>query len=236
MNLVWILLASSALAQSVAPPAAPPAISARDAMRAALDKQQAAAARQREAIRTQAESVGVWLAPGEHVNGSPPSEPPRPASAAAEPAPQMPCDPIADLTVTPIIDLVAQAQDLEKTLLRAVIEQESAYRPCAVSPKGAKGLMQLMPDTAEQFGVKDPFDPQENIEAGAKYLKQLLDKYRGDLPQTLGAYNAGPAAVDRAGGVPDIPETRDYVKSIMQRLAPTRTDPPSIPPPKPIEN
>ena len=233
MKLVWILLASRALAQSVAPPAPP---SARDAMRSALEKQQAAAARQRESIRKQAESVGVWLPPGGHVNGSAPSESTPEASAAGDPAAQIPCDPIADLTVAPIIDLAAKAQELEAKLLRAVIEQESAYRPCAVSPKGAKGLMQLMPDTAAQLGVKDPFDPQENIEAGAKYLKQLLDKYKGDLPQTLGAYNAGPAAVDQAGGVPDIQETRDYVKSIMQKLAPTRTDPPSIPLPKPIEN
>lgn len=235
MKLVWILLASSALAQSVPPPPAPPATSARDAMRAALEKQQAAAARQRESIRKQAESVGVSLLPGGHVNGSAPFEPGEP-SADADPAAQFPCDPIADPTVAPIIDQAAKTQDLEAKLLRAVIEQESAYRPCAVSPKGAKGLMQLMPDTAEQLGVKDPFDPQENIQAGAKYLKQLLDKYKGDLPQTLGAYNAGPTAVDQAGGVPDIQETRDYVKSILQRLAPTRTDPPSTPPPKPIEN
>jgi soluble lytic murein transglycosylase-like protein len=121
-------------------------------------------------------------------------------------------------------------------LLRAVMERESGFHPCAVSPKGAKGLMQLMPDTAAQLGVKDPFDPKENVDAGAHYLKQMLDRYKGDLSQALGAYNAGPAAVDQAGGVPDIPETLDYVKSILQKLAPTRTDPPSIPPPKPIEN
>jgi len=238
MILVWFLAASSAFAQSAPPP---PATPPRDAMRAAIEKQKAAAARQMESIRKQADSVGVWLAPGAHVNGSGPDELPDPAPpatepAATEPAAQMPCDPLADLAVNPIIDTAAKAQDLDTKLLRAVIEQESAYRPCAVSPKGAKGLMQLMPDTADELGVKDPFDPQENILAGAKYLKQLLDKYKGDLPQALGAYNAGPGAVDQAGGVPNIRETRDYVKSIMQKLEPTRTDPPSIPPPKPIEN
>ena len=148
MTAVWILLASSALAQNVAPPPT----SARDALRAAIEKQQAAAARQRESVRKQAESVGVWLAPGGEINGTDLSEP-RPASAGSEPAAQWPCDPIADLTVAPLIDLAAKAQELETKLLRAVIEQESAYRPCAVSPKGAKGLMQLMPDTAEQLGV-----------------------------------------------------------------------------------
>jgi soluble lytic murein transglycosylase-like protein len=76
-----------------------------------------------------------------------------------------------------------------------------------------------MPDTAEQLAVHDVFDPKENIEAGAKYLKQLLDKYKGDLKLALGAYNAGPTTVDQAGGIPDIPETRDYVDSILKKLA-----------------
>ena len=214
---------------------------ARDAMRRALEKQQAAAARQRESTRKQAESVGVWLLPGGHVNEpAGPAEPsaPVPPSPQVPPAAaaQVPCDPLGDLEVTPLIDGAAKAQDLEANLLRAVIEQESAYRPCAVSPKGAKGLMQLMPDTAARLGVTDVFDVKENIEAGAKYLKQLLGRYKGDLPQALGAYNAGPSAVDQAGGIPDIRETRDYVKAILAKLAPARTDPPATPPPKPIGN
>jgi soluble lytic murein transglycosylase-like protein len=204
-------------------------------MRSALEKQQAATVRQRESIRQQAESVGVWLPPGGAVNASIPPDLAAPLTPA-DPPPPMPCDPLSGLAITPIIEGAAKAQDLESKLLRAVIEQESGFRPCAVSPKGAKGLMQLMPDTAEDLGVKDPFNPQENIDAGARYLKQLLNKYKGDLPQALGAYNAGPATVDQAGGVPNIRETRDYVKSILQKVDPTRTDPPSIPPPKPIEN
>jgi soluble lytic murein transglycosylase-like protein len=78
--------------------------------------------------------------------------------------------------------------------------------------------MQLMPDTAADLNVNDVFDPKQNIAAGAKYLKQLLDKYKGDNKLALAAYNAGPAAVDAANGVPDIPETRDYVDAILKRL------------------
>jgi soluble lytic murein transglycosylase-like protein len=128
------------------------------------------------------------------------------------------CDPIGDTIVAPIIESAAKARDIKPALLRAVMEQESAMRPCAVSAKGAQGLMQLMPDTCDQLGVKDPFDVKENVEAGAKYLKSLMDLFKGDLRQALGAYNAGPAAATQAGGVPDIPETRNYVDSIMKKL------------------
>ena len=223
---VFILLASTALAQTTPPPTP-----ARDVMRAAIEKQKAAAAKQLESIRKQAENVGVWLTPGAHPDAIEPL-----AAHELDPQVQPPCDPLTDEALTPMIDTAAKTQDLETNLLRAVIEQESAYRPCAVSAKGAQGLMQLMPDTALELGVKDALDPRENIAAGAKYLKQLLEKYKGDLPQALGAYNAGPTAVDQAGGIPDIRETRDYVNSILQKLAPKRTDPPSIPTPKPIEN
>ena len=118
-------------------------------------------------------------------------------------------------------------------LLRAVIDQESGFHPCAVSPKGAQGLMQLMPGTADLLQVADPFDPKENIEAGAKYLKQLLDKNGGDISKALGAYNAGPNADDPSG---KIPETKAYVDAILTKMGIKRTDPPSIPTPKPIGN
>jgi len=209
-------------------------------MRAAIEKQQAAVARQRESIRKQAENVGVWLPPGTEdappqVAAPAPASTPAPAASQA-PAPpgagpEMPCDLIEDSAVAPIIEAAAKAQSLQAKLLRAVIEQESRYRPCAVSPKGAKGLMQLMPDTADQFGVKDAFDPAQNIEAGARYLKQLLDRYGGDLAQALGAYNAGPATVDQAGGVPKIRETTDYVNSILQKMG-VADVPPAKPPPE----
>ena len=91
--------------------------------------------------------------------------------------------------------------------------------------------MQLMPETALELGVADPFDPKENVEAGAKYLKQLLDRYKGDLSQALGAYNSGPSTVDQAGGVPNIQETRSYVDAILKRMEATRPNPAAVVPP-----
>jgi soluble lytic murein transglycosylase-like protein len=100
-------------------------------------------------------------------------------------------------------------------LIHAVIRQESGYDPYAVSHKGAKGLMQLMPATAKRFGVKDVFDPAENVQGGVKYHRQLLDRYDGDRRLALAAYNAGEGAVDRFGGVPPYRETEDYVDRIV---------------------
>jgi soluble lytic murein transglycosylase-like protein len=189
--------------------------------------QRAAMAKQRAAAQLQAESVGAHLKPwGDSITEA------GPAFESEEPV----CDPLADVVAAPLIDGAAQQEGVDSKLLRAVIDQESAFRPCAISAKGAQGLMQLMPATAEQFNVADPFDPKQSIEAGAKYLKQLLDKYKGDVPEALAAYNAGPGATDLAKGVPDIPETRVYVDAILQKLGIKRTDPPSIQKPKPIEN
>jgi soluble lytic murein transglycosylase-like protein len=201
--------APPSVAPAVPPPVAPAtptpdkpphATSAADLMRASIEKQ-------RSAVRKQAQAAGATLIPW-----SPP--PLVSADAAAEPA----CDPIAADVVTPFIESAAKANGLQAALVRAVIEQESAYRPCAVSRKGAQGLMQLMPDTATELTVKDVFDPKENIAAGARYLKQLLDKYKGDNKLALAAYNAGSGAVDSANGVPDIAETRDYVDAILKKL------------------
>jgi soluble lytic murein transglycosylase-like protein len=146
------------------------------------------------------------------------------------------CEPLPADTVAPMIETAAIAQKLPAKLLRGVIAQESGFRPCAVSKKGAKGLMQLMPATAEQFAVEDPFDPAANVAAGAKFLRQLLDKYGGDAALALAAYNAGPATVDEVKGIPDIRETRDYVEAILGKTGIKRLDLPSIPMPKPIEN
>jgi soluble lytic murein transglycosylase-like protein len=227
-------------ANSAAGVATSPSTSAQmpnDPLRAAREKQQAATARQWKSVQKQAESVGAWLVPGSVAEVARPPDPPDiPVSGAAHAPSKAPCDPIGEESVAPIIDGAAKAQNVHPNLLRAVIEQESRFHPCAVSPKGARGLMQLMPDTAAELGVNDPFDPKENIEAGARYLRQLLDKYKGDLPQALGAYNAGPTAVDQAGGIPNIRETRDYVQSVMQKVGTIPLDLPSIPMPKPIEN
>jgi soluble lytic murein transglycosylase-like protein len=115
----------------------------------------------------------------------------------------------------PLIQQHASQQGVRADLVRAVIQVESAFNPKAVSPKGAMGLMQLMPATAKQFGVVDPFNPAENIRAGVTYLRQLLDKYDNNVQLALAAYNAGPAAVDRYGSqVPPYKETRNYVSKI----------------------
>lgn len=121
-----------------------------------------------------------------------------------------------------MIAAAATAQKLDPALIRAVIRQESAFRPCAVSPKGAMGLMQLMPQTAEQFHLADPFNATENVSAGAQYLKRLMERFKGDLKLALAAYNAGPGRVDgEQPSVPDIRETQDYVNNILKTLAGT---------------
>jgi hypothetical protein len=135
------------------------------------------------------------------------------AEAAEAPA----CDPIDQKIVDPLIEDAAKQNSLDPKLLRAVIGQESAFRPCAVSVKGAQGLMQLMPETAAELGVANPFDPKQNLDGGSRFLKQLLAKYKGDLPLALGAYNAGPKTVDDSGGVPDLQETREYVDAILAK-------------------
>jgi soluble lytic murein transglycosylase-like protein len=118
-----------------------------------------------------------------------------------------------------IIDQVAREVAMSPQLLHAVIQVESGYQAHARSPKGAQGLMQLMPATAERFGVRDAFDPRQNIRGGALYLKWLLEYFRGDLRLALAAYNAGEAAVVKAGyRIPPIAETRDYVPKVLWHI------------------
>jgi transglycosylase-like protein with SLT domain/uncharacterized protein DUF4124 len=114
-------------------------------------------------------------------------------------------------------------QGIRADLVRAVIQVESAFNPRAVSPKGAMGLMQLMPSTAAQFGVIDPFNPAENIRGGVRYLRMLLDKYSENEQLALAAYNAGPRAVDKYGSkIPPYRETQRYVQRITKINATTR--------------
>ena len=113
------------------------------------------------------------------------------------------------------VDRVSRANDLPPALVHAIIKAESNGQRKAVSPKGAKGVMQLMPFTSKRLRVSDPFDPIENIEGGIRYIKELLVTFEGDLTNTIAAYNAGPAAVRKYGGVPPYQETRLYVRRVM---------------------
>ena len=114
-----------------------------------------------------------------------------------------------------IIASVSEAQGVNPLLVRALIQVESKFRPTARSPKGAMGLMQLMPSTAREYNVRNPFEPKANIEAGIKHLKSLLDRFGSRLELALAAYNAGVGAVEKFNGVPPYRETRDYVTRIL---------------------
>jgi soluble lytic murein transglycosylase-like protein len=145
----------------------------------------------------------------EYVAPSKPAASPTPAVIAAAPAQGASVDPKA------LVDAAARKTAIPQKLLHSVVAAESAYRADAVSPKGAIGLMQLMPATAAQYGA-DPMDPAQNVEAGTAYLRDLLLKYNGDVASALAAYNAGPGAVDRYHGVPPYSETRSYVGKIIR--------------------
>jgi soluble lytic murein transglycosylase-like protein len=124
----------------------------------------------------------------------------------------------AELTIDDHIKEVAARHGVRADLVAAVIEAESDFNPRAVSRRGARGLMQLMPKTAKRLGVADPFDPKENIEAGVKHLRAMMDRFDNNIPLALAAYNAGEVAVIKYRGVPPYRETRAYVKRIMKKL------------------
>lgn len=123
-----------------------------------------------------------------------------------------------------IINEAADAYAVDAELIRAVMRAESAFNPMVVSPAGAQGLMQLMPALAEEMGVTDPFDPRQNIMAGAKYLRWLLDLNRGNVALTLAGYNAGPTIVSKYKRVPPFKETQRYVKKITGFLEEARQE------------
>jgi soluble lytic murein transglycosylase-like protein len=121
-----------------------------------------------------------------------------------------------------IIGDAATKYRLDPILIRSVMQAESAFNAMAVSPVGALGLMQLMPEVAAELGAEDPMDPRQNIMAGALYLRRLLDAHRGNVKLALASYNAGPGAVARYGAIPPFKETRDYVRKISGLLADAR--------------
>jgi hypothetical protein len=127
-----------------------------------------------------------------------------------------------------IIYRAGKKAGVDPRFIHAVIKQESKYNPKAVSHAGAQGLMQMMPATAERFGLKDPFDPTANVEAGTKYLKWLLKRFDGDVSLALAGYNAGEGAVDKYKGVPPYGETQNYVKKIVTNYG--KTYHPVLPP------
>lgn len=159
------------------------------------------------------------------IAGGPPAPVAEPAFTALEEVPGTPAGPITALADTAgpaewrgrIAELSAK-YDVSPQLLEALVWQESRWRTGAVSPVGARGLAQLMPGTARQMGV-DPHDPSANLEGGARYLRMQLDAFGGDIEKALAAYNAGPARVAKANGIPRIRETQNYVASILSRLS-----------------
>ena len=117
-----------------------------------------------------------------------------------------------------IIQEAAEKYEMDSDLIRAVMQAESAFHPYVVSRAGAEGLMQLMPDLADEMGVDNAFDPRDNIMGGVRYLKRLLDYHDGNVDLALASYNAGPGNVERYGGIPPFRETRNYVKTIKEIL------------------
>ena len=148
-----------------------------------------------------------------------PDEVPYPEPAVAEQAADdsdtEPTDVLESTPYGEIIAAVSEAHGVDPMLVRALIQVESNYRPRARSPKGAMGLMQLMPSTAREYKVRNPFDPKANIEAGIKHLKSLIDRFAGKVELGLAAYNAGEGAVKKFNGVPPYRETRNYVSKIL---------------------
>ncbi|MGJ5820770.1 lytic transglycosylase domain-containing protein [Paludibaculum fermentans] len=197
---------------------------AQSAQEAAIARQRAAIEKQKDALsgtsgaltnqRTSVEKQKASVAKQPAGKWEPTTAP----SPDSSPVASTDCAPMEESQLGPIVTKAAEQNSIMPALLRAVISQESGYKPCAVSSAGAQGLMQLMPDTAAGLNVGNPFDPQENVFAGSKFLRVLLDKYKGDVPMALGAYNAGPARVDAAGGIPPIRETQNYVNSIMRKI------------------
>jgi len=204
VGLVWLLLSGAAVAQSASEERV------RAVMAESLRRQQTSVSIQ---MKFQQEyQAGITLRTKTKMVS------PRQRSLLPQSIFHPPCLPVPTKELQPQIEQAALQHDLSANLLRAVAHAESGFVPCAVSLKGAVGLMQIMPVTAKDLGLRNPMDPQQSLSAGAKYLRQLLDRYNGDVRLALGAYNAGPARVDRYGDVPPFNETRSYVSRILSEF------------------
>ncbi len=213
-HLLLLAFASAALLAAASPPdpksAVPVKLSAFEMQRESLNKQ-------RESLRQQ---IGVKV---EETNSD------FEFLTPMTPLPDNDCPALESEDVESLIAASAKKESLKPELVRAVMRQESGFKPCAVSVKGAQGLMQLMPATASQFHVIDPFDPEQNVQAGAAFLKQLLKKYNGDLRLALVAYNAGAARADQLEPSQYPLETQGYLANIFAELGHPETPPGQAP-------
>lgn len=228
-HFAFVLFAAFASAQT--PPQAPAAPAApagqatgatqqpdgiRGLMVPSLDKQ-------KESVRKQVRSAqpaapGWFTVPWPSMQWTTPVEPSDPGPAATSAGWRPDCDPVPQADRESFFQRAATKQGIDVGLIREVVRRESAFYPCAVSNKGAMGLMQLMPGTAASLGVADPFDPESNVFAGAQLLSTLLERYRGDTRLALAAYNAGSGRVEDYGGVPPFRETQNYVGKILEAI------------------
>lgn len=193
--------------------AAPPPTTQSAQFASALKQQQKSLQQQEHALF---EQTGIKAGEDDFI-------PPLPVLVKAD------CDPLPHSEIEALIAKTAQRESLDPALIRAVMRQESGFRPCAVSNKGAEGLMQLMPATAKLLHVPDPFDPAQNVAAGAELLKQLLTRYNGDLRLALVAYNAGAVRADAAPAGPYPAETQAYLANIFAELATPQEEEPLTP-------
>ena len=166
----------------------------------------------------QANFIDIPTSEIDHFESIPNAPAPAPTAAAAPAPPQVQPSATAagPFDLNQAVHAASGTYQLDPDLITSVIRAESGFNVRAVSPKGAQGLMQLMPQTASQLGVRNAFDPQANVEAGTRYLRELLERYNFDLVKALAAYNAGPQRIDRYHGVPPYYETKAYVARIVR--------------------